>query len=64
MRGFWDIGERGGVYDRRVGDNRRVVQVVKDGMELLGLEFKPCVKGASAVWGSTTVGYGPGPARA
>jgi hypothetical protein len=29
-------------------------------IELLGSEFKLCVKGAGAVWGSTTVGYGLG----
>ena len=38
MRCFWGIKEQGGVCDQRVGDNRRVMRVVKDGMELLVLE--------------------------
>ena len=33
----------------------RLTRVVKDGMELLGLGFELCVRGADAVWGSTTV---------
>ena len=28
---------------------------MNDGVELLGLGFEVCVKGADAVWGSTTV---------
>ena len=36
---------------------------MNDGMELLGLEFELCMKGAGAVWDNTTVGYGPGPAK-
>ena len=28
-----------------------------------GIGVQICVKGAGAVWGSTTVGYGPGPVK-
>jgi hypothetical protein len=38
----------------------RLVQVINGRIELLGSGFKLCVKGAGAVLGSTTVGYGPG----
>jgi hypothetical protein len=40
-----------------------VTRAVKDGIELLGLGFELCVKGAGAVCGNTTDGYGPGPAK-
>jgi hypothetical protein len=32
----------------------RLTRVVNEGIELLGLGFELCVKGAGAVWGSTT----------
>ena len=38
-------------------------RAVKEGMELLGLGLDVCVKGAGAVWGSMTAGYGPGPEK-
>ena len=35
-------------------------QAINGRIGLLGSEFKLCVRGAGAVWGSTTVGSGPG----
>ena len=38
-------------------------RAVKEGIELLGLGFALWANGAGAVCGSTTVGYGPEPAK-